>query len=75
MADVCNLLQESVKHRTDEMWMNFIDHVIKEEDKFWRVDFLSDEILDAEPEIGARIYSIRGDTSSDSQDCSEDENM
>lgn len=62
LEDVHNLLKDAVEHVTSEMWTNFIDHVTKEEDKFWTVDDLSDEIFDLE--IGEHL----GDTTSDSDD-------
>ncbi|XP_008181501.1 uncharacterized protein LOC103307625 [Acyrthosiphon pisum] len=62
LEDVLNLLKDAVEHVTSEMWTNFVDHVMKEEDKFWKIDHLSDEIFDAE------IGEHTGDISSDSDD-------
>ncbi|KAL4082907.1 hypothetical protein QTP88_029561 [Uroleucon formosanum] len=66
LQDVHNLLKDVVEHVTSEMWTNFIGHVIKEEDKFLRVDHLSDEVFDAE--TGEHTLTITGDTTSDSDD-------
>ncbi|KAL4127546.1 hypothetical protein QTP88_011713 [Uroleucon formosanum] len=64
LQDVHNLLKDAVEHVTSEMWTNFIGQVIKEEDKLWRVDHLSDEVFDAE--TGEHTLTITGDTTSDS---------
>ncbi|XP_025202892.1 uncharacterized protein LOC112599971 [Melanaphis sacchari] len=64
LQDVHNLLKDAVEHVTSEMWTSFIGHVIKEEDKFLRVDHLSDEVFDAE--TGEHTLTITGDTTSDS---------
>jgi len=52
------------------MWTNFIGHVIKEEEKFWNIENLTDEILDEEPDEEVRhILTIgTGDTSSSDLD-------
>jgi len=62
LEDVHILLKDAVEQVTSEMWKNFIDHVVKEEDKFWTIDDLSDEIFDAE------IGEDPGNTTSDSDD-------
>lgn len=62
LQDVRKLLEEGVERVTPEMWKNFITHVIKEEDKFWQIDVLSDEIFDAQE---SHVLTITGDTSSD----------
>lgn len=67
IKDVQELLKKGVEHVTPEMWTNFIEHVLKEEEKFWRIDFLSDEILEEEPEEERHILTVgTGDTCSDS---------
>lgn len=52
------------------MWTNFVGHVVKEEEKFWNIDNITDEVMDAEPEEGARHILTIGtgdtDTSGDS---------
>lgn len=52
LTDVQKLLNEGVEHVTPNMWNNFVEHVVKEEDKFWEVDFISDELLEDEPAEG-----------------------
>lgn len=46
LKDVNELLKKGVEHITPEMWTNFVDYVLKKEDKFWNIDFISDEIID-----------------------------
>lgn len=60
--DVRKLLEEGVERVTPVMWKNFINHVTKEEDKFWQIDVLSDELFD---EQESHVLTITGDTSSD----------
>lgn len=60
--DVRRLLEEGVERVTPDMWKNFISHVTKEEDKFWQIDVLSDELFD---EQESHVLTITGDTSSD----------
>lgn len=64
------LLKKGVEHVTSEMWTNFVGHVVKEEEKFWNIDSITDEVMDAEPEEGARHILTIGtgdtDTSGDS---------
>jgi len=62
LQDVRKLLEEGVERVTPDMWKNFITHVKKEEDKFWPIDVLSDELFD---EQESHILTITGDTSSD----------
>lgn len=47
------------------MWTNFVEHVVEEEHKFWKIDFITDEILEEEPAEGDQhILTIEtGDTS------------
>jgi len=66
MNDVKKLLEEGVERVTPDMWKNFIDHVIKVEEKFWQVDFISDELLDAEET--SHILTITGDTTDSDSD-------
>lgn len=66
LKDIHNLFKGAMKHITSEMWTNFVSHVIKEEDKIWRIDHLSDDILDAGTE--EHIITITGETTSDSDD-------
>jgi len=39
IKDVQELLKQGVEHVTQEMWTNFVEHVVKEEHKFWKIDF------------------------------------
>ncbi|XP_022161706.1 uncharacterized protein LOC111027615 [Myzus persicae] len=61
MNDVKKLLEEGVERVTPDMWKNFVDHIIKVEEKFWQVDFISNELLDAE--VTSHVLTITGDTS------------
>ncbi|KAL4156027.1 hypothetical protein QTP88_000062 [Uroleucon formosanum] len=63
LKDVKELLERGVEHVTPEMWTNFVGHVVKEEEKFWTIDSITDDYMDEEP--GRHILTI-GDTSSDS---------
>lgn len=46
IPDIQKLLYEGMERVTPEMWCNFERHVRKEEDKFWEIDFINDELLD-----------------------------
>jgi len=64
IKDVKELLKQGVEHVTPEMWTNFVQHVLKEEDKFRRIDLISDDILEEEPEGEQHVLTIgTGDTS------------
>ncbi|XP_060855582.1 uncharacterized protein LOC132933290 [Metopolophium dirhodum] len=62
LHDVKNLLIEGVERVDAGMWKNFISHTKKEEDKFWEIDFVIDDVLSAELES---VTLTIGDTSSD----------
>lgn len=62
--EVKELLHEGVERVTPEMWSNFVSHTIKEEDKLYNIDFISDALLDT-PSL---VMEITGDTSSDFSD-------
>lgn len=64
LNDVRILLNERVKKVTSEMWANFVSHTIKEEDKFYDIDIISDRMMNDED----HIMTITGDTSSDFSD-------
>ncbi|KAF0762878.1 DDE 3 domain-containing protein [Aphis craccivora] len=64
--DVRRLLNEGIERVTPEMWSNYVSHTIKEEDKFWQIDYISDEMLD-EHTI-QHVLTITGLTTSDSED-------
>jgi len=51
---------------TPEMWSNFISHIIKEEDKFWEIDFITDDML--EENESRHVLTITGQTSSEDID-------
>lgn len=40
MNDVKKLLEEEVERVTPDMWKNYVDHIIKVEEKFWQVDYI-----------------------------------
>lgn len=59
--DVRQLLNDGIQKVTPEMWSNFVSHTIKEEDKLWQIDYISDEMLDEEPT--SHVLTITGLTS------------
>jgi len=63
--DVRQLLNDGIQKVTPEMWSNFFSHTIKEEDKLWQIDYISDEMLDEEPT--SHVLTITGLTTSDSE--------
>jgi len=65
LTDVQKLLHEGVKRVTPQMWKNYVNHVIKEENKFFELDFIIDELLEAElAESNAiHIVTLSGDIS------------
>ncbi|CAI6358893.1 unnamed protein product [Macrosiphum euphorbiae] len=64
LPDVRQLLTEGVNSCTPEMWKNFVQHVIKVEDRFWKVDLTTDDVMDND---NLHVMTITGDTS-DSDD-------
>jgi len=66
LNDVRQLLIDGIQRVTPEMWSNFISHTIKEEDKFWQIDFISDDIL--EEDESQHVLTITGQTTSDDSD-------
>lgn len=46
IRDIRPLVETSVTHVTAEKWKNCIAHAIKEEDRMWNLDGISDEIVD-----------------------------
>ena len=48
LQDVKNLMVEAVDRVGPEMWKNFISHVVKEEEKAWRLDAMVDDSMTAE---------------------------
>ncbi|KAL4126162.1 hypothetical protein QTP88_010388 [Uroleucon formosanum] len=64
LQDVHKLLHDGIDRCTPEMWANFISHTKKEEEKFWKIDFIVDDIMD---NMGYTSMTITGETSSDSE--------
>lgn len=60
LNDVQQLLNKGVQSITSDMWANFVSHTIKEEDKFYEIDFICDEMLDE----ASHTMTITGETSS-----------
>ncbi|XP_060839131.1 uncharacterized protein LOC132920631 [Rhopalosiphum padi] len=46
LNDFRKLLNDGIERVTPEKWSDCISHTLKEEDTFWQVDFISDEILE-----------------------------
>jgi len=69
LPDVQKLLHEGVELVTPEMWKNCINHVIKEEDKFFEIDFITEEFLEAEltEPNAVHFVTIKGNISDDSE--------
>lgn len=66
LNDVQQLLIDGIQRVTPEMWFNFISHIIKEEDKFWEIDFITDDML--EENESRHVLTITGQTSSEDID-------
>ncbi|XP_022174497.1 uncharacterized protein LOC111036684 [Myzus persicae] len=67
LNDVRQLLNDGIKKVTPEMWSNFVSHTIKEEDQFWQLDFISDEMLEETQALTSHVLTITGETTSDSE--------
>jgi len=65
LPDIKKILLEGIKRIDQVMWKNFIQHTIEEEEKFWEIYNIVDEVLAAE--ISNLTLTITGDTSSDSE--------
>jgi len=50
LKDVIELLKKGLENVTPEMWTNFVGHVIEEEEKFWNIESIIEEILNGELE-------------------------
>jgi len=70
ISDVKTLLLEGIERVDETMWKNFIRHTMKEEEKFYNIDFIVDDMLSAETQS---LTMTVGDTSSDSEFYSDDE--
>lgn len=67
LPDVKQLLEDGVNQCTPEMWNNFVEHTLKEEDRFWRVDLTVDDVMEDE-NINKHIMTITGDTTESDSD-------
>ncbi|KAE9543722.1 hypothetical protein AGLY_002118 [Aphis glycines] len=65
LNDVQQLLVYGVNLVTPNVWANFIEHTIKEEDKLFNIDFITE---DFEEGGTSQVMKITGDTSSDCSD-------
>lgn len=65
LLDVKKLLIEGIERVDADMWKNFIRHTITEENRFWEIDDIMDEVFEAESQN--LTLTITGDTSSDSE--------
>lgn len=63
LPDVKNLLIEGINRVDANMWKNFIKHTKEEEEKFYQIDFIVDDVLTAE--MTNLTMTITGDTSSE----------
>ncbi|XP_050064390.1 uncharacterized protein LOC114128157 [Aphis gossypii] len=70
LSDVKTLLLEGIERVDENMWTNCIRHTMTEEEKFYQIDFIVDNLLSAETES---LTMTVGDTSSDSEFTSDDE--
>lgn len=64
LPDVQKLLVEGVEKVDAAMWTNFISHTIGEEDRFWTLDTIVEELMAETQEVVMTI----GNTSSDEYD-------
>ncbi|KAL4126790.1 hypothetical protein QTP88_010999 [Uroleucon formosanum] len=62
LDDVQKLLHDGINQCTPGMWKNFIQHTKKEEEKFWIIDFVVEEVLE---NMGSTVMTITGKTSSE----------
>jgi len=60
--DVRQLLSDGVKLVTPEMWADYVSHSIKEEDKLWNLDFITDDMLERAESI-SNVLSVTVDSS------------
>ncbi|CAI6344585.1 unnamed protein product [Macrosiphum euphorbiae] len=68
LNDVRQLLIDGVQRVTPEMLANFVKHTIKEEDKMWGIETITDEMLDELIPTSQHVLTITGETSTDSSD-------
>lgn len=62
LPDVKNVLNVGIERVNADMWKIFIRNTKKEEDTFWEMNFIVDEVLSGEVES---VLMIIGDTTSD----------
>jgi len=55
LNDVKTLLMEGIERVNETMWKNFISHTKSVEDKFYEIDFIIDDMLSAELQLGIRL--------------------
>ncbi|CAI6365855.1 unnamed protein product [Macrosiphum euphorbiae] len=69
LPDVQKLLHEGVELVTPEMWKKLYKYFIKEEDKFFEIDFITEEFLEAEltEPNAVHFVTIKGNISDDSE--------
>jgi len=65
LPEIRTLFIEGVERVTPEMWKDYISHVIKEEEKFYQIDFVSEELLESN---ASNVLTITGDTSDTESD-------
>lgn len=63
LSDVKNLLIEGTNKVTKNMWKNFIISTKKEEEKFWNLDMIMDELMDERQPVVRTIGSSDDDDS------------
>ncbi|KAL4091106.1 hypothetical protein QTP88_025846 [Uroleucon formosanum] len=69
LADVEQLLIEGVGRVKPNMWKDFIRQTKAEEDNFWKIDFIIDELLSAEVDtVTTTIEDTSSDESSNASD-------
>lgn len=49
-VNVNKLISDGIEQCTPDMWKSFVQHTINEEDKFWNLDFIIDDLLEVENE-------------------------
>jgi len=59
--DFRQVLNKAIEQVTSENWKTFIQHVIEEENKIWKVDDIVDEIMD---KIDSSVFVIKDEPSS-----------
>ncbi|XP_060873383.1 uncharacterized protein LOC132947190 [Metopolophium dirhodum] len=64
LPDVKNLLIEGIQRVDADMWKNIIKHTTTEENKFWEIDNIIDEVFEAETQ---NVTLTVGNTSSESE--------